>query len=493
MDLLDSILNNIDEALVITDADGKVLLFNEVASVQSRSLLLGKTLMVGEYLYDTAHSSRGVIVQNIIQSIRDNKRSEKSFAEYPLRQGPTVYLEFDYVPIVSENGEVTHICLFIRDITPNKVFEKKLLTEAKNNSTLIEKANAVIIGVDALGYITDWNEHCSNITGFNKYEVYGQKLTKLLVSEDDTNLNNLALSTHEIVVKTKDAKNITLLLSGTPRTTTTGEVIGFTYVGQDVTELAGYRKELERKVEERTKELKRALEKEQELVALKTRFVAIASHEFRTPLSAIQQSTDFLKYSTKEISKEDLRKKVDTIQKQVLHMTHLLDDVLTYGKNETGKINLKLTNIVAIDFFKQQAEEVEYSTRNTHKIITDFYNLAGEIATDEKLLRNITTNLLTNAVKFSPGRTYIELSVRKVSGNLILTVRDEGNGIPSNEIDSIFEPFLRGKGTESIQGTGLGLSIVKRAVELLNGSIIVDSKEGNGTTFTVTIPVEPLT
>ncbi|MBA4056194.1 MAG: hypothetical protein C0490_15875 [Marivirga sp.] len=490
MDFLDSILNNIDEALVITDAEGKILLFNEVASVQSKSLLLGKPLTVGEYVQNTAHSSRGMVVQRIIHSLRENKRPEKSFAEYPVKQGSTVYLEFDYLPILSDTNEVTHICLFIRDITPNKVFEKKFMTEARNNSNLIEKANAVVIGVDALGYITDWNEHCTNITGFKKHDVYAQKLAKILVSEAGGNLNNPAMSTHEIILKTKDGKNVTLLLSGTPRTTTTGEVIGFTYVGQDVTELAGYRKELERKVEERTGELKRALQKEQELVELKTRFVAIASHEFRTPLSTIQQSADFIKRNTSQISKEDVQNKMDAIQKQVMHMTHLLDDVLTYGKNESGKINLTLTNIEAVEFFNKVVEEIENSTKGTHKIITDFYNLKGHFAIDEKLLRNITINLLTNAIKFSPGRSYVELIVRKMSGDLIMTVRDEGIGIPPNEIGNIFEPFLRGKETESIQGTGLGLSIVKRAVELLNGSVQVESRHGSGTTFTVTIPLE---
>ena len=174
-------------------------------------------------------------------------------------------------------------------------------------------------------------------------------------------------------------------------------------------------------------------------------------------------------------------------------MTYLLDDILTYGKNESGKIKLTLTNIVAGEFFKQVAEEVENSSKGTHRVITDFYNLKGQVAIDEKLLRNITTNLLTNAIKFSPGKSYVEMIVRKMSDDLILTIRDEGIGIPLNEVDNIFEAFQRGKGTESIQGTGLGLSIVKRAVHLLNGSIQVESKPGNGTTFTVTIPLETLT
>lgn len=487
MDFLNSILNNIDEALIITDADGKILLLNEAASIHGKSLLLGRPLQEGEYLANVASPKRKKIVGEMIREIHRKKRPGKSFAEYTNLLGSTVYLELNYVPILNDTRELTHIYLFVRDITSQKVFEKKLLTQTRNMSNLIEKANAIIIGVDTLGYVTDWNDHCSKITGFEKDEVYARKLVEILVIEDGA-LNNESMSNYEITVRTKDGKSITLLLSGTPRTTSTGEVVGFMFVGQDVTELSGYRKALERKVEERTRELQRALKKEQEVVELKSRFVSIASHEFRTPLSTIQYSTNFIRLHPDIIGRKDLQNKLDTIEKQVAHMTSLLDDVLTYGKSESGKINLVLSGIVLADFFKKIIEEVGHNTNNTHTIVSDFHNIPEELTSDEKLLRNITINLLTNAIKFSPGKKYVDLIVRKLSGDLIITVRDEGIGIPADEMDKIFDPFLRGKATSAIQGTGLGLSIVKKAVELLQGTIQTDSQVGRGTTFTVIIP-----
>ena len=134
-------------------------------------------------------------------------------------------------------------------------------------------------------------------------------------------------------------------MSATPQLTTTGQAVGITFVGQDITELIEYRRSLEEKIEERTVELRLALQKEKELVEMKCRFVSIASHEFRTPLSSIQFAANFVKQYHHRIKNEKDIRKLDNIVEQVEHMTTLLDDVLTYGKNEAGKINLITSKI----------------------------------------------------------------------------------------------------------------------------------------------------
>jgi len=140
------------------------------------------------------------------------------------------------------------------------------------------------------------------------------------------------------------------------------------------------------------------------------------------------------------------------------------------------------------DFLNGIVEEVGHSTKNTHTIKADFIGIPDRITTDEKLLRNVLINLLTNAIKFSPGHEAIHLAISGNNGQLLFSVHDDGIGIPEEEVDTIFEPFVRGKGVTSIQGTGLGLSIVKRAVELLKGTIQAKSQVGSGTTFIVTLP-----
>jgi signal transduction histidine kinase len=246
---------------------------------------------------------------------------------------------------------------------------------------------------------------------------------------------------------------------------------------------------LERKVEERTRELQQALQKEKEVVEIKSRFISIASHVFRSPLTSIELAANYIK-ETKSIHMSDLHDKLDTIEKQVRNMMYSLDDVLTYGRSEAGKIQVVLSDMLLFDFLEKIIEEVGNATQQTHIIHKTFENLPESLSTDEKLLRNILINLLTNAIKFSPERDSIWLIVRCELQIIHITIHDQGIGILADEKDKIFEPFIRGKETNSIQGTGLGLSIVKKAVELLAGTIAVECNPKEGTTFTVKLPIK---
>jgi signal transduction histidine kinase len=145
---------------------------------------------------------------------------------------------------------------------------------------------------------------------------------------------------------------------------------------------------------------------------------------------------------------------------------------------------------VLADFISKIIEDISNSTKNTHGINVQISEMPEQIITDEKLLRNIVINLVTNAVKFSPGKKFVDLIVECRDQHMVFTVRDEGIGIPPDELKSIFEPFERGRSVGSIQGTGLGLSIVKKAIELLAGKIDITSSVGVGTIITVTIPLK---
>ncbi len=485
MNFLDSLLNNIDEAVIITDATGKILFFNEPALIQSHSAEISGPLREGEYLTNIAGPRRSKIVQGIINELNLRKRTERSFTEYTDKEGNTVYIDLNYIPILNDTKELTHIYIFGRDITAQKVFEKKLKTQTANIHNLIETANAVIIGVDMLGYITDWNEHCAVITGYTKQEAYTSKLNELL--QIQVALNNNAI-TSEVIVTAKSGKKIVLLLSTVPRVTGTNEIIGFILVGQDITELTGYRKDLEMKVEERKLQVQEALKKESEAISLKRRFVSIASHELRTPLSTIQITSNFIKLQKNKIDPTELTQRLETIDRQILHMTGLLDDLLLFSTTEAGQSVLSSTPVNVLSLFTQVVEEVSHKTRHSHRVITDFFTLPEIFNTDDRLLRSITINLLTNAIKYSPGQPSVELIVRILSGNLIITVRDLGIGIHESEIDKIFEPFVRGGAVGSIPGMGLGLSIVRNSVELLKGTIRVTSRPGKETSVIVTIP-----
>jgi signal transduction histidine kinase len=170
-------------------------------------------------------------------------------------------------------------------------------------------------------------------------------------------------------------------------------------------------------------------------------------------------------------------------------MSLLLDDVLMIGRSEAGKLNVSLTRFPLVPFLKSLALEVEES-RRTHTIVTEF-NCAKEfIVTDEKLMRTIIINLLTNAIKFSPQQTRIEFQITCDDRSFFITVRDFGVGIPEADWKNLFEPFHRGANVNEIQGTGLGLSLVKKTVDVLGGTISFASTLSHGTTFQVSLPVD---
>jgi PAS domain S-box-containing protein len=497
MSFIDSILDNLDEALVITDAYGKILFFNKIAA-DINNAAMQMPLSVEITFMDAASPLRKGIVTNLFAEIRRTKKPAKSFAEYKGITGDTIYLEFKHIPVTDESNEVSHIHSIFRDITPQKVFEKKLTTQAANINNLIDKANAIIIGVDTRGYITDWNDYCSIITGYKKTDVFAKKFSEIVLKEENRAdfeylllrvMSHEVVTNHEVYIWTQDGLQRTWLLNSSIRTSEAGSIIGIVFVGQDATELMEYRNSLEQQVHDRTFELQQALAKEKEIVDLKSRFVSIASHEFRTPLSSIEHAAGFLR-SRKELSSTELNLKLDIIEKQIKHMSHLLDDVLTYGKSEAGKIKLIVTQVALMEFIQKIVEDVGHSTKGTHGIELRTSQLPDQITTDEKLFRNIIINLLTNAIKFSPGKAYVYLTVTANRNKLTMTVKDDGIGIAEEELTKIFEPFERSKRVESIQGTGLGLSIVKKALELLSGTIEVNSELGRGTTFTVTIPIQ---
>lgn len=495
MDVLKDILDNLNDSIIIIDSFGQIVLYNNEA-LRIQKSISEKPIQIGDHFLEVVTPEHKETVAEILKNIKRQKKPHKNFAEYNTPSGSKVFLEIRFVPVFGHTRKLKYINIITQDITSRKIFESKVSAVAADVKNLIENANAIILSVDSRGYIVEWNNHCAQITGFHKNEIYCKKLSEILVKEYNVPLfhdlmaavlKNHSVGNYELPIQTKDGSEIIVMLSATPRTNTHGQVIGATLVGQDITELTEYRRSLENLVQQRTAELQQVLKKEKEVVEMKSRFVSIASHEFRSPLSSIDFAANFIKQNAGTIGSKKLNEKMEVIEKHVNYMSHLLDDVLIYSKNEAGKIQLILSNICLDDFSRSVVEEVACNTKHSHKICLST-NQLHSLVTDEKLLRNIIINLLINAIKFSPGREEIFLIIQDLESHITITVRDQGMGIPEDEMEIIFEPFIRGKAAEAIQGTGLGLSIVKKAVELLHGTIQAESTPGKGSVFTVTIP-----
>lgn len=235
-------------------------------------------------------------------------------------------------------------------------------------------------------------------------------------------------------------------------------------------------------------EISRALEKEKELSELKSGFVAMASHEFRTPLATILSSTELLEHYSHKWTEAKKLNHLQRIQVAVKRMTELLNDVLLIGKAEADKLEFEPTPLNLVQFCRDLVEDMQVTTA-THTIAFCTQGQCTNACMDEKLLRHILVNLLSNAIKYSPQGDIVHFDLVCNQEVATFHVRDQGIGIPKADQAQLFDSFRRASNVGTISGTGLGLAIVKKSVDLHNGEITVASEVEVGTTFTVTLPL----
>ncbi len=235
-------------------------------------------------------------------------------------------------------------------------------------------------------------------------------------------------------------------------------------------------------------ELLKALSKEKELGDLKSRFVSMASHEFRTPLSTILSSASLVSKYIKEEEQDKRDKHINRIKSSVSNLTDILNDFLSIGKIEDGKLIAHFTYFNIKDLITTVCNEIGGITKAEQHIT---YHHIGEemVQLDASLLRNVMNNLLSNAIKFSPLNGTIEVKSELTESHVLLTVKDSGIGISEEDKHHLFERFFRGTNVTNIQGTGLGLHIVEKYVELMNGNIECESELEMGTSFIITFGI----
>lgn len=247
-------------------------------------------------------------------------------------------------------------------------------------------------------------------------------------------------------------------------------------------------KEALQKLEQSQQELSDALDKERQLNEIKSRFVSMASHEFRTPLSTVLSSASLLaKYRTTE--EQDKRDRhIQRIKNSVNHLNDILQDFLSFGKLSEGKVITSFGETNLKDLLTDTLDEMKaVSKKDQHFVL----NCEGDCqaSTDKRIFRNVLINLIGNAIKFSDEGKKITITGRSENNKAIITIADEGIGISEEDQKHLFSSFFRGANAINIQGTGLGLHIVKRYIDLLNGEIEIQSQLNRGTTITFAIPL----
>jgi PAS domain S-box-containing protein len=363
--------------------------------------------------------------------------------------------------------------------------------------------SAIVAITDQKGIIKHVNNNFCKISKYSREELLGKDHriinsgyhSKEFIRNLWTTIANGKIWRGELRNRAKDGTIYWVDTTIVPFLNEQGKPYQYLAIRSDITQrklaeeqLLKINEDLENKVKERTLELTYALEKEKELNEMKSRFVSIASHEFRTPLSAILSSTSLVEHYTKPEQDEKRKKHVDRIKSSVRNLTSILDDFLSLEKLEQGKVEAHSMEFNLKEFIEDAIEEMEGMSKRKHQKINFDYKGEEEIQQDKKILRNVLLNLLSNAVKYSPEGKEIHVSASVGDGKVSLSVRDQGIGIPAEAQKNLFDKFFRAKNATNIQGTGLGLNIVRRYVELLDGTIGFTSKENIGTTFSVEFP-----
>lgn len=341
-----------------------------------------------------------------------------------------------------------------------------------------DHAEAIIYVTDSEGIIKMFNPAAEMQLGYAAAEVIGKERPSLFLAESDTGLADLVEKAgtgqpneRELVYIRRDERRIPVSQTFTAMRNAQDEIEGYLGIAMDISE----RKKAET-------DLRLALEKEKELSELKSRFVSMASHEFRTPLSTVLSSAYLVsKYETKE-EHPKREKHVQRIVSAVNTLTDILNDFLSVGRIEEGRIQVRYSTFDMQQHLQQIAGELSGLLKSGQHI--DYVCEGGHmVELDPSLMKHIVMNLLSNAIKFSPENAVIGLHSRHTGQHFILTVTDKGMGISEEDQQHLFERFFRGSNVTHIQGTGLGLHIVSKYAELMNGTITCTSSLGAGTRF----------
>lgn len=238
-------------------------------------------------------------------------------------------------------------------------------------------------------------------------------------------------------------------------------------------------------------ELQKALQQERELNELKSRFINTICHEYRTPLTSILTSAEILESYRSQLSEQKQIQHLHRIQTAAVHLSQLLTDVVNLGQTESGYHRLNCVSLDLVQACQDLLQDLDFNHAGGDRIRFRSSHTPLAVWMDPRSFRQILTNLLENALKYSPSSTPIELQLQQHATTCSLSVRDCGVGIHPQDLPHIFEAFYRSERTQLVSGTGLGLSIVKRLVELHGGEVQVESELGQGSTFRVLFPLSP--
>jgi PAS domain S-box-containing protein len=448
------------------------------------------------------------------------------------KNGDVRYFHTTKIPLLGKNGKKQLLGVSI-DITDNKTYLEALMRSEERYRKIFDSSPEIIGLIDKNGVIIDINNKIYEWLGYMPDQIIGKSFIDIPSLSEETKIklndgyqrrmSGEYVKPYEIELKMHDGKMAFGLFYGVPLRNDEGEIEQEIILIADITsrkksdrEIKQLNKDLEKRVENRTNQLKSTLddlqieieekintekklisaqeelagklEHEKELNELKSRFISMVSHEYRTPLTVIQTCSYIIEKIYDGTDQHTFDNYMYKIRNAVQAMTSLLEDVLFIGRSEAGKLVFKPAELDIINLIEDIIEQSRVAHESQHEFSINSKLEFPIIQSDQGILRQIFSNLLSNAAKYAFVNTEIVVNLEQIESNYIFEVVNQGIGIEVQDMDKLFDPFHRGNNIGVVPGTGLGLSIVKRSAKMLKGNITVESIPNETTKFILVFP-----
>jgi len=475
---LEVTLKSIGDAVIVTDVTGSVTFLNAVAEQITGWPMADAKDQPFERIFRIVNEFTGAPVEHPVAKVVETG-GIVGLANHTVlitRDGRRVPIDDSGAPVRLPNGELIGIIVVFRDVTERK----RATHERAWLAAIVDSSDDAIVSKTLDGIVTSWNPAASRLFGYQPGEIIGKPITTVIPAElHAEEVGILArlrrgerIDHYETVRVAKDGRRIEVSLTISPIKDEEGIIIGASKIARDIT----HRKRNERLLREADRQ--------------KDEFLATLAHELRNPLAPICAAAELLKHA-KSLAPE-LRAATAILERQVRHMTHLVDDLLDMSRITSGRIRLQpepieLTALLrgVIDAYRQSAEAAR------HQVTFAASGVPVYASGDRIRLTQVVSNILHNAVKYTPPGGRIEIGLRTEGRHAIVNVRDNGMGIPAEMLEHIFEPFaqLDRSFEHANGGLGIGLTLARRLIELHQGRIEVRSAgRGKGTEFLIHLP-----
>ncbi len=491
--LIQSALDALAAHIAILDEDGYIIGVNAAWCRFADTNDYGKTdYGIGTNYLDVCDASLGKNSKEasfVSKGIRDviNNRLEEFRLEYPCHsKSQKRWFVMRVIRFVWHGRN--RLIVAHQNMTELKTVQVELSENQKRLQTILDNVINGIVTLNTQGIIESINPAGANIFGYDIQTMIGRSVDMFLpAATRPASMTELLKilqngSDHEMMGIRQDNTEFHMYFAISPVILGNRKI--FTGIIQDVTD----RKQVEAERPERER-LSLELDQEREMCELKNRFITMMSHELRTPLASIRLSSDLLKRYGDQAPPEKKNLYIDNIGMQVELLTDLIRDVTTISRGESSNTRIMPEKTDLVGYCRGIADEFRLTHHETHTIIfsSQHQNIFGMV--DRKLMRQVFSNLISNALKYSPQGGEVIVYVSNGGRNAKIRVSDSGIGIPQEDLKHLFEPFHRASNTDNMPGTGLGLAIAKQAIELHNGRIKVESEVNIGTSITVSLPI----